>query len=119
MSLHAQQLTAETTELVFSKPVFGCLRIQLVKLVNFSCHCRHDIKLDIYHWHETDEQLETKWRVSGVVQLPWKPLLAAAGGTTHVFSQVRWIQAVANWQYEFLLVPVHMCCLLAKQFAAI
>lgn len=50
--------------------------------------CRQDIKLDIYDWQEADGQLETKWRVSGIVQLPWRPLLAAAGGTTHVFSQV-------------------------------
>ena len=49
---------------------------------------RQDIKLDIYDWQEAENQLETKWRVSGIVQLPWKPLLAAAGGTTHVFSQV-------------------------------
>ena len=49
---------------------------------------RQDIKLDIYDWQEAEEQLETKWRVSGIVQLPWRPLLAAAGGTTHVFSQV-------------------------------
>ena len=50
--------------------------------------CRQDIKLDLYDWQEADGQLETKWRVSGIVQLPWRPLLAAAGGTTHVFSQV-------------------------------
>ena len=52
------------------------------------CKCRQDIKLDIYDWKEAEGQLETKWRVSGIVQLPWRPLLAAAGGTTHVFSQV-------------------------------
>ena len=52
------------------------------------CNCRQDIKLDIYDWKEAEGQLETKWRVSGIVQLPWRPLLAAAGGTTHVFSQV-------------------------------
>lgn len=51
--------------------------------------CRQDIKLDIYDWKEAEGQLETKWRVSGIVQLPWRPLLAAAGGTTHVFSQVQ------------------------------
>lgn len=53
------------------------------------CNCRQDIKLDIYDWREAEGQLETKWRVSGIVQLPWRPLLAAAGGTTHVFSQVQ------------------------------
>lgn len=52
------------------------------------CNCRDDIKLDVYDWKEAEGQLETKWRVSGIVQLPWRPLLAAAGGTTHVFSQV-------------------------------
>ncbi len=49
---------------------------------------RQDIKLDIYDWQEAEGQLDTKWRVSGIVQLPWRPLLATAGGTTHIFSQV-------------------------------
>ena len=60
--------------------------------------CRQDIKLDIYDWQEADGQLETKWRVSGIVQLPWRPLLAAAGGTTHVFSQVCVISRNGNLQ---------------------
>ena len=58
-------------------------------MARHTCNCRQDIKLDIYDWKEGEGQLETKWRVSGIVQLPWRPLLAAAGGTTHVFSQVK------------------------------
>lgn len=50
---------------------------------------REDIKLDMLDWRETDEALETKWRFSAVLTLPWRPRLAASGGTTHVFSQVR------------------------------
>ncbi|DBA68189.1 TPA: hypothetical protein ACH3X2_013898 [Trebouxia sp. C0005] len=61
-----------------------------------------DIKLDIYDWQEADGQLETKWRVSGIVQLPWRPLLAAAGGTTHVFSQEtgRVVKHIEMWDVE-------------------
>ena len=61
----------------------------------YMCNCRQDIKLDIYDWKEAEGELETKWRVSGIVQLPWRPLLAAAGGTTHVFSKVRTFSTVA------------------------
>ncbi|DBA78831.1 hypothetical protein WJX77_006022 [Trebouxia sp. C0004] len=61
-----------------------------------------EIKLDIYDWQEADGQLETKWRVSGIVQLPWRPLLAAAGGTTHVFSQEtgRVVKHIEMWDVE-------------------
>ncbi|KAL3150302.1 hypothetical protein ABBQ32_000150 [Trebouxia sp. C0010 RCD-2024] len=61
-----------------------------------------DIKLDVYDWKEAEGQLETKWRVSGIVQLPWRPLLAAAGGTTHVFSQDtgRVVKHIEMWDVE-------------------
>ncbi len=49
---------------------------------------REDIKLDLLEWTETDEALQTKWRFSAVLTLPWRPRLAASGGTTHVFSKV-------------------------------
>ena len=66
----------------------GRRQTEMLAAAQVLCKCRQDIKLDIYDWKEAEGQLETKWRVSGIVQLPWKPLLAAAGGTTHVFSQV-------------------------------
>jgi hypothetical protein len=48
-----------------------------------------DVKLDILDWQERDGELLTKWRFSAVLTLPWRPRLAASGGTTHVFSPVR------------------------------
>ncbi len=47
-----------------------------------------DKKLDIYSWEEGEDSLKTKWRFSAVLDLPWKPLLAAGGSTTHVFDKV-------------------------------
>jgi hypothetical protein len=49
---------------------------------------REDIKLDITDWREEEEALQTRWRFSAILSLPWRPRLAAAGGTTHVFSKV-------------------------------
>lgn len=45
-----------------------------------------DIKLDITEFTETDNEIVTKWRFSSILMLPWRPRLAAAGGTTHVLS---------------------------------
>jgi len=42
--------------------------------------CRRDIKLKVYDFQfEGDSKVQTKWRFSCVLNLPWKPLLAAAG----------------------------------------
>lgn len=61
-----------------------------------------DIKLDLLDWKETDEALQTKWRFSAVLTLPWRPRLAAAGGTTHVFSKEtgRVIEHIESWDVE-------------------
>lgn len=48
-----------------------------------------DIKLDVYEWEEGPASLQTKWRFSCILDLPWKPRLAAAGGTTHVLDLQR------------------------------
>lgn len=48
-----------------------------------------DINLEITGWEEGPDSLTTSWRFSAILDLPWKPRLAAAGGTTHVFSKVR------------------------------
>ncbi|GIL80557.1 hypothetical protein Vretimale_16018 [Volvox reticuliferus] len=45
-----------------------------------------DIRLDVYEWHEGPSSLETRWRFSALLDLPWRPRLAAAGGTTHVID---------------------------------
>jgi Uncharacterized conserved protein (DUF2358) len=46
-----------------------------------------DVQLDISEFSETkDGNLKTKWRFSASLDLPWKPRLAAAGGTMHVLD---------------------------------
>ena len=46
-----------------------------------------DVQLDISEWGETEDgNLKTKWRFSAILDLPWKPRLAAAGGTIHVLD---------------------------------
>lgn len=36
-----------------------------------------------------DNTLTTRWRFSCLLDLPWRPRLAAAGGTTHVIDPAR------------------------------
>lgn len=54
----------------------------------YPCACgRTDIDLTLTDWQEGEDELRTKWRFSATLSgLPWKPLLAAAGGTTFVFD---------------------------------
>ena len=51
--------------------------------------CREDINLEVSGWEERETELETKWRFSALLSLPWRPRLAASGGTTHVFDKVQ------------------------------
>jgi hypothetical protein len=46
-----------------------------------------DVDLQITKWDVGDSSLEAHWRFSGILNLPWKPRLAAAGSTTHVSLQ--------------------------------
>mmetsp|Transcript_2911 Transcript_2911/g.4767 ORF Transcript_2911/g.4767 Transcript_2911/m.4767 type:complete len:83 (-) Transcript_2911:96-344(-) len=47
-----------------------------------------DVNIDVYDWNETEEGIvRTKWRFRCVLGLPWRPILAARGGTDHYFSQ--------------------------------
>ncbi len=54
-----------------------------------AARAREDVQLELTGWEEAEAELRTRWRFSGVLQLPWRPRLAAAGGTTHVFSLAR------------------------------
>jgi hypothetical protein len=46
-----------------------------------------DVQLDISEFSETKEgNLKTRWKFSAILDLPWKPRLAAAGGTIHVLD---------------------------------
>lgn len=70
--------------------------------------CREDIKLDITGWEEKETELETKWRFSALLSLPWRPRLAASGGTTHVFDQVVFHCTIPERQHSSLLVSVRV-----------
>lgn len=51
-------------------------------------HCREDIQLDLLDFKEEEDEVLTKWKFNALLQLPWKPRLAAAGGTKHVLDRV-------------------------------
>lgn len=58
-----------------------------------------DVKLDISEWEQEGDTLRTKWKFSGILDLPWKPRLAASGGTTHVFDPItgRVVDHIESW----------------------
>ena len=72
--------------------------------------CREDINLEVSGWEERETELETKWRFSALLSLPWRPRLAASGGTTHVFDKVRPASRPVMMQ---LCSPVSLDCLKA------
>jgi hypothetical protein len=62
-----------------------------------------DPKLDVFEFVENEDKREirTRWRFSCVLGLPWKPLLAAAGGTTHVFdAQLYCVKHIESWDVD-------------------
>jgi len=66
-----------------------------------------DIRLEITEWDESDpQQLVTGWRFAGTVALPWRPRLAASGGTTHVFDAQtgRVKEHLERWDIDPLVV---------------
>jgi hypothetical protein len=63
---------------------------------------RSDIDLTLTGWEEGEGELRTRWRFSAVLGLPWRPLLAAAGGTRFVFDPAsgRVVQHIESWDVE-------------------
>ncbi|GLC39295.1 hypothetical protein PLESTB_001574600 [Pleodorina starrii] len=61
-----------------------------------------DIRLEVYDWVEGPSSLETRWRFSALLDLPWRPRLAAAGGTTHVMDleRGRVVRHEERWEVE-------------------
>ncbi|CAM9245985.1 unnamed protein product, partial [Choristocarpus tenellus] len=61
-----------------------------------------DVKLDVTSWEETANSIKTKWRFRCVLGLPWRPTLAASGGTEHIFSPDtgRITRHVESWDIE-------------------
>ena len=57
-----------------------------------------DIQVIDYKIDKENAVVSTKWRFSCTLDLPWKPNLAASGGTEHFFNQNgRMIKHVESW----------------------
>ncbi|CAM9831272.1 unnamed protein product [Discosporangium mesarthrocarpum] len=61
-----------------------------------------DVNLDVTGWEETEVSLKTQWRFRCVLGLPWRPSLAASGGTEHIFSPEtgRIVRHVESWNIK-------------------
>eukprot|EP00903_Cladosiphon_okamuranus_P009328 g8897.t1 len=61
-----------------------------------------DVSLDVTSWKVEEASLKTKWRFRCVLGLPWKPTLAAAGGTEFFFNKDsgRIERHVESWEIE-------------------
>lgn len=61
-----------------------------------------DVSLEIIEWDERADSLHTTWRFSGILDLPWKPRLAAAGGTVHKFDPETGyvVEHIESWDVE-------------------
>ncbi|PSC77022.1 SOUL heme-binding [Micractinium conductrix] len=61
-----------------------------------------NVNLTITSFDEAEQELRTKWKFSATLDLPWKPVLAAAGGTTHVFDQDTGlvVKHIESWDVE-------------------
>eukprot|EP00897_Mesotaenium_endlicherianum_P009765 jgi/Mesen1/8817/ME000053S08226 len=58
-----------------------------------------EVSLKILDWQVYEDKVLTKWRFSCVLGLPWRPILAASGGTEHYFSKDsgKIYKHVENW----------------------
>lgn len=61
-----------------------------------------NVKLDITRFEANDAELSTDWRFACTLALPWRPRLAASGGTTHVFSPETGlvVKHIERWDIE-------------------
>ena len=44
------------------------------------------MKIDVFDWSEEEDSVRARWRFSSTVAVPWRPILAAGGSTTHKFD---------------------------------
>jgi hypothetical protein len=61
------------------------------------------VDLKLLDWQEGEGELRTKWRFTAILAgLPWRPVLAAAGGTTFVFDDAsgRVVEHIEEWDVE-------------------
>lgn len=60
------------------------------------------VQLVLFPQQEEGNEIKTKWRFSAILGLPWRPRLAAAGGTTHVIDEVLHFKYPAQMHKESL-----------------
>lgn len=74
-----------------------------------------DVELEILDWKESEDSVDVKWRFSCIIDLPWKPKLAAAGSTKHVLSASsgKVVEHIESWDVNIdrvlksLLMPAN------------
>mmetsp|Transcript_35916 Transcript_35916/g.49845 ORF Transcript_35916/g.49845 Transcript_35916/m.49845 type:complete len:322 (+) Transcript_35916:78-1043(+) len=99
----AGKMDAYDPNCVFSDPFVSFAGVQRFKdNVSNLGGLMEDIDLDITSWEESESEVVTSWRFSCILQLPHRPKLAAAGGTTHVFdeSSGRVIKHIERWDVD-------------------
>eukprot|EP00243_Klebsormidium_subtile_P004624 TRINITY_DN18773_c0_g1_i1.p1 TRINITY_DN18773_c0_g1~~TRINITY_DN18773_c0_g1_i1.p1 ORF type:complete len:262 (+),score=49.81 TRINITY_DN18773_c0_g1_i1:24-788(+) len=58
-----------------------------------------EVNLTITDWQESENKIAAKWRFRCVLGLPWRPILAASGGTEHYFNPTskKIVKHVESW----------------------
>lgn len=61
-----------------------------------------DVVLNVTSFEAGDAEVVTSWKFSCILQLPWRPRLAAAGGTTHVLDPATGlvVKHIERWDVE-------------------
>ena len=85
----AGDMNAYEEDCLFTDPFSGFKGTQRFKknVSNFG-NFLEDVQLDVLDFREVDNGLSTRWRFGATLKFPWRPRLAAAGRTTHIFSEV-------------------------------
>ena len=60
-----------------------------------------DVELNLTSFEETEDGVQTEWTFACVLDLPWRPRLAAKGGTTHALdASHRVVRHYERWDVE-------------------
>jgi len=96
-------MRAYATECEFSDPFVSFKGLKRFKqnVGNLGGMMR-DVDLKITSFEETEEGVATEWRFSCILDLPWRPALAASGGTRHVIDEETnsVVKHIERWDVE-------------------
>lgn len=61
-----------------------------------------NVRLQVYDVQATEYEIRTKWKFSCILDLPWRPKLAAAGSTVHVLDEEtnKVVKHIEDWDVE-------------------